>query len=244
MPWMKHAIVTMMRIALVWMSVIGVAACLLLAFVPFGCASSIETAPLRYREQHQNARHLLPDITVERLQACVEEYGSQLEPQSYRVEAKVQVDPEGRKQDVVVGGIPDSAGDLEACTRIALRDMALPGSLRQLHGEETIGLTKGQIVPRGNEIGNPIVLVELGSALAEFVAAHGGRVVIYAVTVEVLGGLAVVAVTQLSKKCRRVKAACIISCGDSELPTWDPGGNPFHKCMRECMEAAGCFYNP
>lgn len=183
MLWMKHAIVNMMRMALSWMSVIGVAACLMLAFVPFGCAGSIETAPLRYREQHQNARHLLPDITVERLQACVEEHASQLEPQPYRVEAKVQVDQEGRKQDIVVGGIPDSAPDLAACTRIALRDMALPGSLRQLRGEETIGMANGQIVPRGNEIGNPIVLVELGSALAEFVAAHGGRMVIYAVTV-------------------------------------------------------------
>src|SRR4051812_40318834 len=108
MFWMKPVLTSLVPLTHTRrVAAMGLIGCLMLAFLPLGCANSIETAPLRYRTQHQNARHLLPDLTVERLQACVEEYGHQLPSESIRVEATVQVDDEGRNLGLkVVEGFP------------------------------------------------------------------------------------------------------------------------------------------
>ena len=41
------------------------------------------------------------------------------------------------------------------------------------------------------------------------------------------------------ERCRKVKNACIEQC----LPTLDKGwaGDPFKKCMRDCLEPQGCW---
>ncbi len=242
MRTMRHVttgLITLVRARRV--AAIALLGCLLLALTPLGCTNSIEMAPARYREQHPNARHLLRDITVERLQECFEKYGHQLASESSRVEATVRVDQEGRSLSLLVEGIPDSAPDFAACTRTTLRDMAVPESLLRLRPEQTASTTNGRTMPMGNEMANPVVAWELAAVLAEFIAQHGGRVVVYSVALTVLTPLAVLAVGKLSKRCRQVKEACIISCGDSKLPTGDYAGNPFHKCLRECMERAGCF---
>jgi hypothetical protein len=207
-----------------------------------GCSNSLQEASMRYREQHRNRRYLLHDNTVEQLQACVEEFGDQVSDDSFRVGATVQVDREGRIHGVPVTDIPDTAPGLAGCTRIALRNMNVPDlPLRSDSSEDAASVPAK---PMGNEVANPAIVVEFVVLLGEFAAQHGAKTVLYAVTIEVLAGLAITAASRLTAKCRRVKEACIISCSDAELPTWDPGGNPFHRCMRECMERAGCFYNP
>jgi RHS repeat-associated protein len=43
-----------------------------------------------------------------------------------------------------------------------------------------------------------------------------------------------------SRRCKEAKEACIDECY-GELPTHDPGGNPYHECMRRCLEARNCW---
>lgn len=228
-----------------WLSMMGLLGCCILPFMPIGCANSIEQAPVRYHEQHPHSGDRLPDITVERLQACFEDHNDQIEQDSLRVGATVQVDPDGQIQRVIVTGIPEIASDFAACTRTALRNMSIsPSNVFEMRRRQTSARTNGSTVPKSNEIANPAVVVEVAILLGEFIAQHGGRAVLYAVTIEVLSAAAIAGYKKLSQRCRRVKEACIISCGSSTLPTWDPSGNPFHKCLRECMERAGCFYSP
>lgn len=215
----------------------GLVGCLVLAFLPIGCTNSIEMAPVHYREQHQNDSHLLPDITIERLQACVERYGHQLESEFYRVEAKVQVDQEGRNHGLVLEGFPDSAPDLAACTKITLRDMAVPTSVLQLRSSKTNGQTK----PMGNELANPIVAWEVAVAFAEFMAQHGGKVALYTVTVEVLSAAAVAGVAvyvgrrtkKKTKTCTELLQDCLLT-STADLPGNHPGHSRCVACFDKC----------
>lgn len=73
---------------------------------------------------------------------------------------------------------------------------------------------------RGNELGNPIVLWEIGTLLAEFLAANGGRIVLYTVTIEVLGAGAVEATQLATTKKQRNRDKCrdqYVDCTDSRL---------------------------
>ena len=124
MLWTKHLSSTMTWTVVRSMS--ALAACLALAFVPIGCTNSILMAPARYHEQNPDAVDLLPSITVERLQECVEQYGHQLDGSSYQVHVEVHEDPDGFHRKVELSGIPDSAPDLAACTRITRCEMNWP----------------------------------------------------------------------------------------------------------------------
>jgi len=42
-------------------------------------------------------------------------------------------------------------------------------------------------------------------------------------------------------RCKKVKEECIEKCSEDELPTGTNDGMPYHKCVRECLEAAGCW---
>lgn len=154
----------------------------------------METAVTRYRDENSGAR--IPDITAERLQGCVEEFGGQLTAESNRVLATVQVDPEGRTQGVTVAGVPES--DFAACVRVALQDMAVPDLALRRRQE-----TAGQTAPMGNELANPVILWEVGVMLAELLAAHGGKTVLYTVSVEVLSVVAVSGVNVYLRKKRK-----------------------------------------
>lgn len=224
------------------MTAMGLLGCLMLAFLPLGCMNSIAMAPVRYREQHPNARHLLRDITVERLQACVETHGDQLESDSSRVEATVQVDQYGRHFSLLVEGIPDSAKDFATCTETTLRDMALPMSVLQLRDEQMAG----QKIPMGNYLANPIVAWEIAAAFAEFMAQHGGKAVLYSVTVEVLSAAAIAAVTvYVGKRTKtKKKKTCIEMLQDCLLTsTADLPGNHWRQsrcaaCFEKCSNGS------
>jgi len=232
----------MKHVRAVRVAAMGLLGCLILAVLPVGCTKSIEMAPVRYRAQHQNARHLLRDITVERLQECVEKYGYQLQSESIDVEATVQVDDEGRHKGLVVKGIPDSAPDLAACTRITLGEMGVPTSVLQLRYEQTASTTNGQTKPMGNALANPIVMWEIAAALAEFAAQHGGKAVLYSVTIEVLSAAAIAGATvyvarrKKKDRCTDYYEACVASS------LWHKYGR--HQWDSLCSLCAGvCFDN-
>ena len=176
--------------------------------MPTGCSSSIPPAPELYRLQNQtNNRALLPDVTVERLQACVDESATNLDDGAKRVEATVQVNQDGQVLNVTLEGVPEGAADLATCTRLALRAMdvsALPLRSHDAPDEKDRPAPSG-----GNEMANPLVLGEALIVLAEFMAQHGGRAILYAVTLEVTAATTVAAVHELRKR-RRKKDNCAI----------------------------------
>ncbi|HEY9101685.1 hypothetical protein, partial [Chitinimonas sp.] len=43
------------------------------------------------------------------------------------------------------------------------------------------------------------------------------------------------------KRCSQQRSTCSASCS-ATLPTYTNDGAPFYRCMRACMEAAGCEY--
>jgi hypothetical protein len=174
--------------------------------MPTGCSSSIPPAPELYRLQNQtNSRVLLPDVTVEQLQACVDESATNLDDGAKRVEATVQVNQDGQVLNVTLEGVPEGAADLATCTRLALRAMdvsALPLRSHDAPDEKDRPAPSG-----GNEMANPLVLGEALIVLAEFMAQHGGRAILYAVTLEVAAATTVAAVHELRKR-RRKKDNC------------------------------------
>ena len=184
--------------------------------MPTGCSSSIPPAPELYRLQNQtNNRALLPDVTVERLQACVDESATNLDDGAKRVEATVQVNQDGQVVNVTLEGVPEGAADLATCTRLALRAMdvsALPLRSHDAPDEKDRPAPSG-----GNEMANPLVLGEALIVLAEFMAQHGGRAILYAVTIEMVGAIAVAGTQRLADRRRRKCVDLYVKCIGSKL---------------------------
>lgn len=163
------------------------------------------SAPELYHLQNQNSRReFLPDETVKGLQACVDATAADLEDGVGRVRATVEVDQGGQVLRVELEGVPEGAPDLASCSRIVLREMSVPSL--PLRSDEPPGET-ASAPPAGNEMANPIVLAEAAIVLAEFMAQHGGRAILYAVTLEVVAATTVAGVHELRKR-RKKKDAC------------------------------------
>ncbi|HMY21087.1 MAG TPA: hypothetical protein PKA58_32410 [Polyangium sp.] len=206
--------------------------------MPTGCSSSIPPAPELYRLQNQtNNRALLPDVTVERLQACVDESATNLDDGAKRVEATVQVNQDGQVLNVTLEGVPEGAADLATCTRLALRAMdvsALPLRSHDAPDEKDRPAPSG-----GNEMANPLVLGEALIVLAEFMAQHGGRAILYAVTLEVAAATTVAAVHELRKRRRKTCVQHLSDC--LMMPTADERGNHWNHgrcsaCFAQCRD--------
>lgn len=43
-----------------------------------------------------------------------------------------------------------------------------------------------------------------------------------------------------SDYCQKQKKTCIAKCTAENLPTHTPSGDPFFKCLADCMREAGC----
>ena len=235
MRWRKRGWIVPALLSIRRLLVVGLLACGILGCMPLGCMSSTQQAAIRYRAQHQGTVDRLPDTTVEQLQGCTESHSEQLgqaDPPFAHAKAHVQVTPEGHVVDVDVTGIP---ADLAACTRMSLRAMALPGSVLSLRQKETEESATRQTIPKGNEIANPVVLVEVAILLGEFIAQHGGRMVLYTVTLEVVSAAAVAGTAVYLKK--RKKKTCTEHLQDClNTPLNDENGNNWNT-----MRCKTCF---
>lgn len=144
----------------------------------------------------------------------MDEFSDQLSEDSLGVSGVVQMDRQGRIYGVTVTGFPDGAPDLAACTRSALSAVEVPDlPLRATSTEES---ANASAKPTGNEMANPAVAYEVAILLGEFIAQHGGKAVIYSVTVEVLSAAAIAAATvyltnRWRKKCTDGYVGCIAS---------------------------------
>jgi hypothetical protein len=123
------------------------------------------------------------------------------------MDAKVQVDAEGRIQKVIVEGVPDSAQDFAACTRVVLHDMAVPGWVLNLRPNEQSSSTSRQTVPSGNAFANPLIIVGVAVLLGEAAIEAGAYTILLAVSVELVH----TAVKDVKAMCLDYYVACVAS---------------------------------
>jgi hypothetical protein len=108
----------------------------------------------------------------------------------------------------------------------------------------------------------------IGARMGAATGATGGVVVAGAgavpgaaagATVGGLGGAAVGAITGMlvcppdsncsanqdteAGRCQREKRRCVSECTRKTIPTGTLDGAPFYRCVRNCMDAAGCYGN-
>lgn len=213
--------------------------------VPFGCGHSIERMPLHAKEQ--KALPGIPPMTTQRLQACVDEYGGQLDDQPYRITARVKVNTNHRVTDVFVTGVPERAPDFESCTRVALSDMAIPESLFQLRPDEILGMTDSPAVSTRKEMATPaVVVIGVVYLLGEFAAQYGGYVILFAVSVELVKE-ASEDVAEALRRRRRWENDCDAQrteCLMSDIA--DQSGGLFkhtlcHLCRETCVKSGGTW---
>lgn len=137
------------------------------------------------REVSPASAHALPAMTIERLQACTDEFGGQLEPGRYDVHPVVKVDTDGIVRGVELTEIPRTAHDLAACMRIALGDMAIPASVFNLRPTQSASTDKPTAEQR-SYIGNPVVVVVVVVEVGEIILEAGAITILFATTVKVV----------------------------------------------------------
>ncbi len=141
------------------------------------------------REVSPANSRVLPAITVERIQACTAEYGGQLEPGRYNFNPVVKVDTDGVTRGVEIPEIPDTAPDLAACMRIALRDMAIPASVFNMRPTPSASTDKLTAEQR-SFVGNPVVVVVVVVEVGEIILEAGAITILFAATVKVVDKVA------------------------------------------------------
>ncbi|MBK9263281.1 MAG: hypothetical protein IPM54_26195 [Polyangiaceae bacterium] len=160
----------------------------------------------------------LPDVTVARAADCVAEYGTQLEPGYHKFDSKVLVDEDGDKEDVTIDDIPNTAYDLGACMRNALR--AMPIAEQPLR--EGVHILKNRREqPSAAErslMGSPAVVVAgVTIVVSELVLEAGAYTFLFAVTVEVVDRAAKDAIEALRRRrpweneCQKKLNECLLS---------------------------------
>jgi hypothetical protein len=158
---------------------VGFAALMMLGFLPLGCGGGL--GHVTARQEASNNRPLLPGKTVERLQACVAEYGKQVGPGHYRFNPLVRVDEEGYTHEVSMEDMPKTGYDFAACTRVALQDMALPRSVLNTPPSEDAVETMNRSL-----VASPVVVVVVVVELTEIVFEAAAYTFLFAVSVEVV----------------------------------------------------------
>ncbi len=212
---------------LVWS--LGIPLSMGVAFVPLGCESSGSYTSVlpRHRVPEQPE---LPEAVVEELSACVKQgpapsTSAEGDPPVYVILFDVHMEGGVRSVDVresMLGG-----GGMEACMASVLRGARLP-----MRAQAT------QRAPQaGALVASPALALAPAVSLAPVALTGIGILVLVAVTVYVVTDKD--SDEDERERCRKVNEACQATCGE-ELGK--PGfGNRYHKCMKDCREAAGCW---
>ncbi len=159
-----------------------------LGAMAFGCGGAQPTM----RQRPTADRPAMSQITAERLQACAKEYGHQLDGGSWAFGPTVQVDQDGYVIGVHAGEIPNTAPDLAACTREAMRAMAIPGWIFNLRQQQPVASANEPTMAQRTQFGSPavVVVVVVEVALAELVLEAGAFTILFGVTVQLVDKVA------------------------------------------------------
>jgi hypothetical protein len=232
LPWLWTLVALLPQrffVAMRSLAALGLLGCLLLAFVPIGCASTLEHPPLKQQSSSATGPQV-PARTVARLQECVDEYADQLEGHSYRMRANVKIGQELIIEEVRIADLVHP--DLDACTRVALRAMAVPESVLQLGVEEWFARANEQTPAARAMMGNAAVWY-ITIKLIEIAIQASAVTIVVAVTVE----LTHEAVEALRRR-RPRKKTCTEHLQDClETPTNDGQGNNWNtKRCKTCFD--------
>jgi hypothetical protein len=230
-----------MRCRAVFSSVLATG--LTLAFVPFGCASSIE-APRLYQVATRD-ESLVPSITAERLQACLETYQDQFSSGNIRVRYRVSVDKQGRVLSVETNDIPKSAPDFASCTRVSLREMTVPDQALRHRPGQSVGSTNGQTQAARGAMGD-VLVVGAETELAELAVTAGGITVLLTIAIV----LAVSGVTDIvdaidedqenKRRCNEMRTRCLHTYRSNQ-PGPLYGHSRCEKCRDVCVNSGGVW---
>ncbi len=158
---------------------VGFAGWIVLALMPLGCGGGL--GHVTAKQDPSDTRPALPARTVERLQACVRDYGNQLGPGHYQFHPRARVDRERYDHGVSTEDMPESARDLSACTRVALRAMAIPQAVLQAAPPEDANETTNR-----SFVASPVVVVIVVVELTEVVFEAAAYSFLFAVSMEVV----------------------------------------------------------
>jgi hypothetical protein len=214
---------------LVWS--LGVTLSMGVAFVPLGCESSG-----RYTSVYPtNGGPELPGRVVEGLTDCVNQApapstSAEGDPPTYAIQFDVHVAEDGGVSSVEVRDSMLGGGGMEGCLAGVLRGARLP-----VRAQAT------QRAPQSRAlVAAAPALAALGPiSLVPVVITGVGLIVLVAVTVYIASEAT--DEDREKERCKKVKRMCIDKCTDDELPTHKNDGMPYHKCLRECLEADGCW---
>jgi hypothetical protein len=208
---------------------LGVTLSMGVAFVPLGCESS---GPYTSAFPTHGGPEL-PDSVVAGLMDCVK-YGpapstiAEGDPPTYVIRFNVHVEEGGSVSSVETDGSMLGGGGMEACLSGVLRGARLPVRARAT-----------QRAPEAR------ALVAAAPALAALSPVSLVPVVITGVGIIVLVAVTLYIATDKDsdederERCRKVKNTCIEQCRGRLGTSLD--GMPFHKCVKECLDEAGCW---
>ncbi|MDC0748968.1 hypothetical protein [Polyangium mundeleinium] len=211
---------------------LGLLGCATMALVPLGCGAKIT-----YPAASEGPR--VPDATAERLRACAEEFGGDLDRGSYTFDYKVLVDEEGRVVDVASKGVPHA--DLAGCTRIALRGMKVPEELlrlRKLRLAESPAPANGQTMPERGLVGEVVIVTvtTVTTIFVDILIEAGVATMVFAVTMEIAKDVAeaIQKKPKWEKECNRHRTACLDTPVQSE-PGHVWNASRCNECHDQCM---------
>ncbi|WP_136969888.1 hypothetical protein [Polyangium sorediatum] len=208
-----------------------VIACVTMSVVPFGCASNIESPPLKQPPIHEGPH--APNKTITRLRACVEEYGGDLGGEAFEFHYDVKVDEEGRvasvKSDVL-------HANFSGCTRAALRAMEVPPELFRTWMFQPLARGDRQNNAARGLAGN-LVIVGVTIALAPIIIKATGVTIVFMIGIAIAEDVVEAVRRRKSKKDKCTDG--YVECMDSKVG--DELGNNWNtsrceNCFRICQD--------
>lgn len=211
------------------------ATALLLGLLPVACAASDDYAVV----PHSTAQLPIPEMTAAAIRSCALDTARQFTRNAYEIAFDVEVTRTGVIQSVKPKGKRLDDADLETCILQELQVMPIPASAVENRPDPLI--SRNVPVHARGVMGNTLLWGELVGEMLPLLVSVSGVTIIVVVAIVVVA----VAVADDSdeeseiERCRKVNEACQQQC----LPTLKHSdfGNRFHRCMRQCREAAGCW---
>jgi hypothetical protein len=222
-----------------------VAACFCIALAPLGCGAAAHDATLVPQALKSPPREqTIAESTIRQLETCAREASGRFAKYSHAAKFDIEVTSSGHVTRVKLRTSTLEDSVLESCLMRAIGAMTVPVEALTLRSSEPY--SGGEWMKRSGE---PLGIAQaLGGmiALGPIIIVAGGATIglyIGAVVVDKATTATMDALDEHREKlrCRKVLEKCIAKCSEETLPTGELGGDSFHKCRKECLDAENCW---
>ncbi len=182
-----------------------------------------------------------PGYVVAQMESCAKQGEGTLASGVYPILIDVNATEDGHVRGVNVKDSMLGGTGIESCVVRALEGTSFPASLTGLRSSR--GVSGGLVAPGSRAlVGSPLALAAPAVALTPIVIVAAGVTIMVAITLYVVKEVTTSTRTDSDdekERCRKVKEACIQKC----MPEFKKRdhGNSFHKCLKECRDAEGCW---